>query len=314
MKKLSFVIAILLLASCGGTTKTDDVKDIKNPDVKVEESKYYPITVIKSQKEKNWFGMMLNVPDGFKLNEDLYKNSGDFVFMYKDNFATFSVKFKQNPGKNDAENFLDMEVIKQNKSAFTFDQMKKSGIWTAPFPTMETTTSGEATAASVSYVRKVENVEIIGTYFVWWFVAPVENGNLRPYTFAIVITQECLKKDFDQLAPMFETMRKTMFRLPSRDEVAGMQINEKYQKMKYNSIGLISVNERLFPLQNGEPLAPMWETLLGKYVFALDRDKLQMYLVPNVKTPSGLLPHPTIDGWTVDPKLDEWLTDYLDLI
>lgn len=314
MKKLSFVIAILLLASCGGATKTDDVNDVKNPDAKIEESKYYPITVIKSPRDKNWFGMMLNVPDGFKLNEDLYKNSGDFVFMYKDSFATFSVKFKQNPGKNDAENFLDMEVIRQNKSAFTFGKMEKSGLWTAPFPTMEATTSGEATAASVSYVRKVENVEIIGTYFVWWFLAPVENQSVQPNTYAIVITQECFKKDLDQLAPMFEIMRRTLFRLPSRGEITGLKMSEKYVKSEFRTVGLLNVTERLFTLQNGEPLAPMWETLIGKYVFALDRDRFQMYLIPNVKTPSGLLPHPTIDGWTVDPKLDEWLTDYLDLI
>lgn len=315
MKKLSAVIAILLLASCGGSTqKTDDVKDIKNPEVKVEESKFYPITVIKSPQEKNWFGLMLNVPDGFKLDEDLYKRSGDFVFMYKDNFATFSVKFKQNPGKNDAENFLDMEVIKQNKSAFTFGTMEKSGLWTAPFPTMESTVSGEATAASVSYVRKVENVEINGTYFVWWFVAPLQDTSIRQDTFAIVISQECLKKDFEELAPKFEIMRKTLFRLPSRGEVTGLKMSEKYKNLEYRFAGLANVTDRLFPLQNGEPLAPMWETLIGKFVFALDKDRFQMYLVPNVKTPSGLLPHPTIEGWTVDPALTDWLTDYLDLI
>ncbi len=314
MKKLSAVIAILLLASCGGSTKkTDDAKDIKNPEVKVEESKFYPITVIKSPQEKSWFGLMLNVSDGFKLDEDLYKRSGDFVFMYKDNFATFSVKFKQNPGKNDAENFLDMEVVQPGKKLFTFDEMKKSGLWTAPFPTMESTTSCEATAASVSYTRKIDNADVYGAYFVWWFVTQTD-GVLPTNTFAIVITQECLKKDFDELAPKFEIMRKTLFRLPSRGEVAGLKLSEKYKNLEYRFAGLANVKDRLFSLQNGEALAPMWETFIGEYVFALDKDRFQMYLVPNVKTPSGLLPHPTINGWTIDPALTDWLTDYLDLV
>jgi hypothetical protein len=309
MKKLSIVIAILALAGCGsGTGKPGEIGETPKPELK--EDKFYEVSVIKSPKDKAWSGLMLHIPEGFTLDKARYERSGDFIFNYKDKIDSFTVKFNSNPGKNDAQNFLEMTIVKPNESAFKFGKMETSGVWSTPFPTQEDTLSSQATGARVAFERKIEETELSGMYSAWWFVAPAQD-QMKAQAFSIVISQESLKKDENELAPKFELMKKTMFRLPSRIEAFGVYLQSS-DEIPLKKLGLEKVNERLFHLQNGEPFAPLWETLIGKYAFAFDRDRFQMYLVPNAKTPSGLFPHPTIDGWTVDPKLDEWLTDYMD--
>jgi hypothetical protein len=309
MKKLSVVIAIILLAGCGSAQPK--TQETENPKVEVKESKYYPITVIKPEKGVDQYGAMLNIPDGFMLDRDHFDKTGEFIFMYSDKIASFTVMFKPVPGANDASNYLDMEMVKPNQGAFAFGKMEESGVWTTPMPGSENYESCDATHARISYDRMIETAKVTGTFYVWWFYDRGQ-GRMAGRSFAIIITQECKKDDWNKMAPLFDIMRKTLCRLPSRGEVTAISMFEKKDE-EFRKIGLGSLNDRLLQMYNGQGFAPMWDTLIGKYIYALDIDRYKLYLVPSQKTPSGLLPNPEIEGWTIDPMLGDWVTDYLEL-
>jgi hypothetical protein len=309
MKKLSVVIALVMLAGCGQTATKLEYRE--NSKVSIPDNKFYPITVIKSPQISEYFGLMLNVPDGFMLDDKHYKESGDFVFNYKDRIASFAVKFKSNPGLHDAKTYTEMNVVKPNEKVFSFGRMETIDNWSVPMPTLEDFESCQASHARVSYDRQIEDTVLTGNYFVWWFTIPKIKD--RPgESFAIIISQECKKDDWGKISPMFELMRQTMFRLPARHEVNTL-IQLTSNKKSLAKAGFDKINDRLFKLENGEPFAPGWDTLVGKYVYALDTDTMTMFLVPKQETASRLLPHPTISGWTVNPELDIWLTDYLEI-
>lgn len=312
MKKLSVVIALVVLAiGCGSASETKK-EMTENPKVELEENNFYPITVIKSPQKSELFGAFINIPDGFTLDTERYEQSGEFVFKHKDGISVFTVFCKINPGLNDATTYLDMEIIKPNEKVFSFGQRKDIEGWSTPMPMFEDSLSAEASFSTTSYDRKIEETELTGSYFVWWFNHKDEKEPKANSSFAIIMSEECKKSDWKTMSPKFDLMRKTFFRLPARPE-AFVGRNESELNTPEQAIALRITLDRLFKLENGEPMAPGWETLIGKYKFAMDTDRGQVYLVPNEKTASGLLPHPTISGWTVDPMLDKSLFDYIPL-
>ena len=312
MKKLSVVIALVVLAvGCGSAPETKQ-EMTENPKVELKENNFYPITVIKSPQTSEFFGAFINIPDGFTFDRVRYEQSGEFVFKHKDNISAFSILCKANSGFNDAMTFVDMEIVKPNEKVFSFGERKDIDGWSTPMPTFEDTLSSEASFSTISYDRKLDEVELTGTYFVWWFNYLDEREPKANTSFAIIMSQECKKADWETISPKFDLMRKTFFRLTSRpEEFLGR--TESEINASEEAVALRMTQDRLFKLENGEPLAPGWETLIGKYRFAMDTDRDQVYLVPNEKTASGLLPHPTISGWTVNPMLDKSIFDYIQL-
>lgn len=312
MKKLSAVIALVIFAiGCGSSTEIKK-EMTENPTVELKDSNFYPITVIKSPQKSELFGAFINIPDGFTLDKERYEQSGEFVFKHKDGISTFTIFCKANPGLNNAITYMDMEIVKPNEKIFSFGDRKDIENWSTPMPMFEDTLSAEASFSTISYDRKIEQVELTGTYFVWWFNHKDEKEPKANSSFAIIMSQECKKTDWETMSPKFDLMRKTFFRLPSRPE-AFVNRSESEINASEEAVALRMTQDRLFKLENGEPMAPGWETLVGKYRFAIDTDRNQVYLVPNEKTASGLLPHPTISGWTVDPMLGKSIFDYIPL-
>jgi hypothetical protein len=312
MKKLSVVIIISLLAlGCGsGTGKKTDMTE--NPKIELIESNYYPVTVIKSPQTSELQSAFISIPDGFFLDKEIYTQSGNLIFKHNDNISTFSIQCKVNPGLNDAMTFLDMDVVKPNSKVFAFGKREDINNWSTPMPMFEETLAAEASFSTIGYDRMVEEQELTGKYFVWWFNYVDAKESKANMSFAIIMSQECKKSEWNKFSPMFDIMRKTFFRLPSRSEVT-MGKGKNELNLSDMAVALRITKDRLFSLVNGQPLAPGWETLIGQYVFAIDKENEQVYLVKNEKTASGLLSHPTKSGWTVDPNLDESLFGYLPL-
>lgn len=312
MKKLSAVIIMSMLAlGCGSGLETNK-EMTENPKFELAESNYYPITVIKSPQTKDHFGAFISIPEGFSLDAPRYEESGQFIFKHKDGITTFSVQIKANPGLNDAPTFMDMEVIGPNSKTFAFGKKEDITDWSTPMPMYEDTLSADASYSTVGYDRTVEDTRLTGRYFVWWFNYLDPKDEKANLSFSIYMTEECKKDEWKVFSPMFDLMRKSFFRLPSRIEVVAGRIKDELGK-KDVSVALRITQDRLFALENGQPMAPGWETLIGKYRFAMDKEKGDVYLVPNNATASGLLPHPTRSGWTIDPSLDESLFSYIPL-
>lgn len=310
MKKLSAVILVALLALGCGSGSEPKKEMTENPKVETKESNYYPITVIKSPQAKDFFGALISVPEGFSVDAQRYEESGQFILKHKDGITTFSVQLKANPGLNDAQTFMEMEVIRPNSKVFSFGKKEDIANWSTPMPMFEDTLSADASYSTVGYDRSVEEVALTGRYFVWWFNYQDIRDEKANQSFSIVITQECKKDEWNKFSPMFDLMRKSFFRLPSRLEVFARRINSA-SVTNDMSVAQKITEDRLFSLENGQPMAPGWETLFGKYRIGMDKDKGDLYLVPNVQTPSGLLPHPVKSGWTIDPKLDQSLFSYI---
>ncbi|MEZ4812963.1 MAG: hypothetical protein R2883_05680 [Caldisericia bacterium] len=182
-----------------------------------------------------------------------------------------------------------------------------------PFPGEEDITHSEATFASAMYTRtESEDTEVTGEIWIYWFDVRESETNTGA-SMGFVLMSESTSTDWEDNKYNLDMIRKSIFLLPSKTEIDAKMARAELDAKTYSKIRFTKEEIELKQLQmrKGIMPAPSWKTILNKKVPCYSDKDDSYYLVDYVETPSGLLPHPTIDGMTVDPKLPDKLFSYL---
>lgn len=303
MKKIAFVALALLLASCGAQAPADT----DNPqDAKLDNPDFYTYTFITPKSDSNAYGFGVHIPDGFKINTEVYEKTGALHVASPDQKSTFSVVAIISYPHNDAFSFMENDVIKGNKET-KFGQVTTEKPWMTPFPGEEDITHCEASFASVEFGAKIQDVDFSGQTMVNWFDATQKTSGSVGFVFSM----QSPNADWQKMKPVFEMMRKSLVWLPSGAELLGKKLRVADKNKNLDEVALEDFEYKMLQLSNGTPHGPGWETLFTKLAIAFDKETDKYYLVKNEQTPSGLLPNPARPGMTLERSLPKKLFSYI---
>lgn len=303
MRKIAVVALALLLASCGAQNPAETDKP---QDTKLENPDFYTYTFIAPKSDPNIYGFGVHIPEGFKLNSEVYEKTGALLVTSSDQKSTFSLVVVKSYPHNDAFTFLENDFVKDSKET-TFGQVTTEKPWMTPFPGEEDITHCEASFASVEFNTKIQDVDFSGQIMVNWFDATQKTSDSVGFVFSMQSPSE----DWAKMKPVFELMRKSLVWLPSGSDMLGkmLRIDDKNRNME--EVAREDFDYKMLQLSNGTSHGPGWETLFTKLTIGFDKETDKYYLVANQETPSGLLPNPARPGMTLERSLPIKLFSYV---
>lgn len=303
MRKIAVVVLALFLASCGAKApaETDNPQDAKldNPD-------FYTYTFITPKSDPNVYGFGVHIPDGFKINTEVYEKTGALHVASPDQKSTFSLVVVKSYPHNDAFSFMENDVIKGSKET-NFGQVTTEKPWMTPFPGEEDITHCEASFASVEFGTKIQDVDFSGQIMVNWFDATQKTSG----SVGFVFSAQSPRVDWPKMKPVFELMRQSLVWLPSGSDMQGKALRASDKNKKMEEIAQEEFDYKMLQLSNGTPHGPGWDTLFSKLAIGFDNETDKYYLVENQQTPSGLLPNPARPGMTLERNLPKKLFSYI---
>lgn len=303
MRKLILCAIVFLLASCGQNNSNEVNKEENNA---VNTSNYYSYTFIAPKNDPNIFGYGLHIPDGFKMDNELYEKTGSVLLKSSDQKNTLSIVVVASYPHNDAQTFIERDVILAEKSS-EFGKVTTQEPWITPFPGEDDVTSCEASYASVDSKRKGDGIDFVGQTKVNWYDATQKKSG----SVGFVFNMEAPKEDWEKLKPVFELVRQSFVWLPSGTNAQKQMVQAQDKKLKPEDLAYDSFDYTMLQLENGTPHGPGWETIFSKMAIGYDEKDGKFYLVKNEKTPSGLLPNPARQGMTLSRKLPKSLFSYI---
>ena len=314
MKKITLFVFLLILASlvsCGGQVTSEKKGDkpatgsngVKNV---AAGTNFYAYQFITPKNDDSLFGFGVHIPEGFKYDEELFDKTGMIMIRSSDQKSTVSIMAVKTFPHNDAESFLEQNIIATDKNG-KYGQVASEKPWTTPFPTEEDITFSEASFASADFETTIQDVPFKGQVRVNWFDATQKQAG----SVGFVMSEQAPSDVWASMKPTLDTIRKSFIWLPSGGEIKGKMMRIKDIKMKADEFAQSDFDFKMLQLANGTAPGPGWETLFGEYVIGFDQETKLFYLVKNETTPSGLLPNPARQGMTLTKQLPTSLFDYV---
>lgn len=303
MRKIILCAIVFLLASCGQNNLNEANKE-ENKAVNIPD--YHSYNFITPKNDSNIFGYGLHIPDGFKMDNELYEKTGSILLKSADQKSSLSIVVVASYPHNDAQTFIERDVILAEKST-EFGKVATEEPWITPFPGEDDITSCEASFASVESKRNVNDVDFVGQTIVNWYDATQKKSGSVGFVFSM----ETPREDWEKLKPVFDLVRQSFVWLPSSENAQKQMQRTPDKKLKPEDLAYDSFDYSMLQLENGTPHGPGWETVFTNMAIGYDEKDGKYYLVKNEKTPSGLLPNPARQGMTLSRKLPKSLFSYI---
>jgi len=311
MRKFAALFCVVVLVSCGNSGKNDE-KEPKTPQKNVFElsqSNFYNYTFVTPDREID-FGFGIHVPDGYKIDIENFKKDGSLYVVEKDNITRYGLLKREHKGTIDAQTFFDKELRDGSMINFQFDKVSSQVEETGAYPSEEDYQSCNITRLSASYMRKFDTIDISGEVFVTWFDVIPSSPMEKPKGMGFVAILESKTSEWETTKQKLDLIMRSYIRLPSRSEIQTKLFRTK-DKLSPPILAKNEFEYILLQLQAGAHLGPSIETLFKGFVPAYDGK--DYFLVRLQQTASGLLPHPTKQGMTINPDIPSSLFDYTNL-
>jgi hypothetical protein len=319
MRKIAFVLLIMILvfSGCGETTTNPDpIIDNSNSstaDPSIPKNYLSYEFVIPSDNPTIW-PIGIHVPEGYTIEQGGFASSGSLALVKDEGSARFQFSIIVFPGNTNAQMYYEQTIKNDRMKSCSFNLEVFGGPVSAPYPGEEDVTHCEATSASSMFTRiEDEDNSVIGEVHLYWFDVQEAGMTRKSASIGMFMLSEASSSEWSDAKYQLDQIRKSIFLLPSKVEILAKMERADIDTDFVNRIKFarVEIEIKQMQMRNGVMPAPGWQSLFNKKIPAYSDSDNSFYLVEFQDTPSRLLPHPTISGMTVDPKLSEELFQYL---
>ncbi|HOO97590.1 MAG TPA: hypothetical protein PKV16_08115 [Caldisericia bacterium] len=336
MRKLLvlFVCAVFLLAACGGATpnedssaiNTDASADQADKPIDLTQAPYFDFTFLIPDASSDVWPVGVCLPSNWKVASDRFSVNNSFSVVYKDEITALTFQILRHNGQTDARAYFERELRNGIMKSFDFtavtynnsipypvedEEQYLNSITTTAFPGFEDYLSCETSSVKAFYVNKQDDITLMGEIKLFWFDKLPENDMDKGSSFGFMFMSQSPIDSWEKNEFELGMIAKSIVLLPSVLEIEGKQRRAE-DEGDPAVFGKDEFELKLLQLTNGATLSPGWDTIYTKYTIGYDEETLKFYLVENIDTPSGLLPHPERPGWTIERGVMGEMFSYLE--